>query len=379
MIGGSTRGQVTCNRIGGSRGGSPLGTAFAPDGWNGFWGRGVATIRDGGRASGDFIGYRRTAWEMKDNHRIAPPAGFTIAPNAQPAISQDTYGVFVDLIDPAGNPTLGILNVPAGSWTLIDYAWQPDASPAPVAIRNFGERRARYLAGDLLFQSRHGGTRLMLLRGGEGAEPALTGFKGYINNLVDTPHKTPNGWQVPIFIFGQRKDGESFAARKVRVDIENKEGRLEVKIGDADPLQPVTDIDEALDVLDQMLPEADFVLPTLPEGTVIDDRYPISAGSYGNSYTATLQLKVPNAEGNFDDLMFSVGDVSLSFGCGGVMEPRDEDIGIEAVSDHMDETRAIVWPGTTEAMEDARYLIYGTISEEMLLGFARQMVAAGAH
>lgn len=280
-----------------------LSASIAPGWWVEPWEKDVAVVRR--IAGGSLSLWYRERPLRRDRRLPAPPAGYSIEETARPTVAEGAP-VAITLTGPDGDRDIGIVDPQTGTWTILDYAWEPAWSPAPPAVGPIERQAAAAAAFDLLGTLGRDPERAGILLA-EALDPGL---------LVDdfgfgfgTPVERKRAWAVPANIYG-RSEGELVATR-LTVRVREVQGRLTAQPVGVAPFRPIRTIDEAVAFLDESL-TAEVIPPAgLPAGTRLA-MDPLDVWSWGGRTTAELRLSVPTGGGS-ETLTVSYGDGG--FGC----------------------------------------------------------------
>ena len=348
-----------------------LGAVAASWWWSGVNRHGVAILRrlPSGRME---ILVRRNTWSPAVHLKAKAPRGYSLNPKGTLAMSQDASRVFAELIDDRGEADVGVLDTGSGAWKVLDYAWDPATSPAPVA-RQLGSDRAASAAQDLLMYWRWRPRRAELLTGGA-LESKVLPFKLFGYTLGD-PVRTEDGWRMEATAFG-RADGVP-RYRSLWVSATSDRERLTLDLSAASPVRTVTTVADAIEFVREAVGR-DVPAPTWlpPEARIT--RNSLNAWSWGGKTNASIYLGLGQGKhrpGKY--LTLSYGDVSFSLGCGGTNNPRDEDVaGTAAAFDHVGRTRQVIWPATVERQGTAFLSVHGDVPKETIMRVAASIEAA---
>lgn len=350
------------------------------DAWS--TGHGVVVMRRGRDGELELV-TKANAWTRKVEATHAAPSPLRFLPTGRVSVAQDGSRAIVDLVDPKGDRSMGILDLRSGGWKVREYSWSGTATPAPTFSGPVGAARAQRLAGDY-FGSRHRSghyTAASLLVGDE-QDDLLKGRGGYI---LGTPARSKSGWSVPATLYA-RSDGRFGFQHAMFETTETDDGRIEGAAYAISPAYPLETIEDAKRFLSGVVgEELSFIWPTyLPEGVRLDKRWPVDAYSYDGSTTATIRMELPREEGErfARSMSISYGDVNFGLGCGGEVDPEETEVGEEpGLFDQTGEgprhTRQILWPGTLDARDIGIYSVYGEMPREELEKIAASMAAQG--
>lgn len=338
---------------------------------------GAAVLRDDGFGTLE-LAVKRNSWQKKVVATYAAPPPHSFFDQGRISLSQDSRFATVDLIDPADERDLGILDLESGKWTVLDYAWSGSASPAPTATGPVRARRIARLTGDLFetWGPRGPYSAAMLLA--DDPDDLIEGRRG--GYIVGSPVKTDRGWSVSGTIY-RRHEGryryQNVIARFTRTD----DRRLEAQATPTSKPRPLETIADAKRFLADVMGDERFAWPSyIPEDAKLNPRWPVDAYSWDGDMTATAHLVLPRIEGQRQrkSVNISFGDVSFSLGCGGENNPEEQAIGeAPGLFDHIGSgewtTRQVLWPATMEAPDTGFYSVYGEMPRATLLRIAESM------
>lgn len=350
-------------------------TSLSSDSW--ATRHGAVVLRDDGFGTFE-LAVKRSSWQRKVVATYAAPPPHSFFEQGRISVSQDSHYATIDLIDPAGERDLGILDLESGEWTVLDYAWSGSASPAPTATGPVRARRVALLAGDLFetWGPRGPYSAAMLLA--DDPDDLIEGRRG--GYAVGAPRKTDSGWSVSGTIY-RRREGryryQNVIARFTRTD----DGRLEAQATPTSKSRPLETIADAKQFLADVIGDERFAWPSyIPEDAKLNPRWPVDAYSWDRTMTATAHLVLPRIEGQRQrkSVSISFGDVSFSLGCGGENNPEEQAIGeAPGLFDHIGTgdwaTRQVLWPATMEAPDTGFYSVYGEMPQATLVRIAESM------
>lgn len=352
-----------------------------PDGFSDAWAtkHGVVVLRVGNAGELE-LATKADAWSRKVKTTYVAPSPYSFLRTGRVSMAQDGSHVIVDLADPKGDRSMGILDLTSGNWEIRDYAWSGVATPVPTYSGPVGAARARRLAEDFFGSRRGWGTyrAAALLVGDEDDDLLDGGRSGFI---LGTPTRSRSGWSVPATLYA--RSDKRYRFQHVTFEMtKTDDGRIEGDASAISPAYPLETIEDAKRFLSEVVGgEIDFVWPTyLPEGAELDQRWPVDAYSYGGSRTASIHLRLPQAEGaRFERTMsISYGDVSFGLGCGGEVDPEETTVGdgpalFDQTGEGPQHVRQILWPGTLDARDVGTYSVYGQLPREELERVAASM------
>lgn len=283
---------------------------------------GVVVMREGSDGDLELV-TKANSWERKVRATYRAPSPYRFLGTGRVSVAQDGSRALVDLVDPKGDRSMGILDLRSGEWLIRDYAWSGIATPAPTYSGPMGAARARRLAEDFFGARRGWGSynAAAMLIGDDDDELLEGGRYGFV---LGTPARTDSGWAVPATLYARSEKRYSFQHATFEMT-KTEDGRIEGEATAISPTHPLETIEDAKRFLSEVVGgELAFVWPTyLPDGAELDKRWPVDAYSYGGSTTASIHLRLPQAEGSrFEQTMsISYGDVSFGLGCGGESIP----------------------------------------------------------
>lgn len=321
-------------------------------------------------------------WNRKERDTHLAPSPYGFLRSGRVSVAQDGSSAIVDLVDPKGDRSMGILDLATGEWTVRDHAWSGVATPVPTFSGPLGAQRAVRLAGDYFgSRSRPGGYTAAALLAGYDDDGLLDGGRG--GHILGTPARSDSGWSVPATLYA-RSDGR-YRFQHARFELtKTDDGRLEGAATAISPEYPLDTIEDAKRFLSEMVgEEMSFVWPTyLPAGVTLNKDWPVDAYSYDGSTTATIHLELPRED---DDrfrrtMSIAYGDVGFNLGCGGEIDPQETQVGSSpALFDQTGEgprhTRQILWPGTIDERDVGTYSVYGQLPQAEIERIAESMEA----
>jgi hypothetical protein len=232
-----------------------------------------------------------------------PPEGYRFAPTSALAVATGAP-VGVELLDETGGRDVGLFDPASRRWTILDYAWEPAYSPAPVSYGSLEAVRAERLAHTVAWSLDRRDRGSLLLA--EDAPASLVPFE-HAGFLFQEPRASAGGWLIGATAYGQR--GSGFASRRIDILVRQVEDRLAATLDASGPIRRIATIDDAVRFLDRAL-TADVVAPVgLPEGSKLAPRA-LEAWSWRGSSQGSMNVFVPGA----GRLTFHYG--SAGFGCG---------------------------------------------------------------
>lgn len=292
----------------------------------------------------------------------APPEGHRLDPTAPPAVAAGAP-VAVTLIDAAGERDIGLFDPTGERWTVLDYAWDPVWSPAPVATGQPAAEEAVRLTQSLLWSL--GKERADLLLADSFSED-LTPFErpGF---TIGRPERVARlGWVVPATAFGRTEEG--FAAQDLRIVVAPVDGRVAATPHAAGAIQRIRTVDDAVAFLDRIL-TAEVVPPAgLPAGTRLAARA-LTAWSWRGAAEGSLNLIAPGV----GRLTFNYG--SAGFGCGPSPVPLTLATGTRAIVTDPAESggyNTVAWPARRGA-SSGPFGISGEVPTGVLVPIAGAM------
>lgn len=341
---------------------------------------GVAVLRVGKGGKTELV-TKADAWSRKIHATYAAPSPYEFLRTGRVSVAQDGSHAIVDLIDPKGDRSMGVLDLTSGEWVVRDYAWSGVATPAPTYSGPLGAERARRLAEDFFGSRRRGGSsyNAAALLGGDEDDELLDG--GRAGFVLGTPSRSRSGWSVPATLYA-RTDKRYGFQHAVFEMTKTDDGRVEGDARALSPTYPLETIEDAKRFLSEVVgDEISFVWPSyLPAGVKLDPRWPIDAYSYGGSRTASIHLRLPEVEGErFERTMsISYGDVNFGLGCGGEVDPEETSVGedpglFDQTGNGPQHTRQILWPGTLDERDVGIYSVYGQLPREEIERIAESM------
>lgn len=322
------------------------------------------------------------AWHNGIKDTYPAPSPYRFVGTGRLSIAQDGSRALVDLVDPKGDRSMGILDLRSGEWTIRDYAWSGVTTPAPTYSGPVGMQRARRLAGDFFGSRRKNGpysTAALLV--GDREDDLIDGNR--TGHILGTPTRTATGWTVPATIYA-RSDGRYRFQRAVLDLDKTRDGRVAGAARSLSPEYPLETIEDAKRFLSETVGgEIDFVWPTyLPAGVELDPEWPVDAYSYDDQTVATIHMLLPAEPGerHRETMSIAYGDVNFGLGCGGEVNPEEMPIGdgtglFDQTGEGPRHTRQILWPGTLDARDVGRYSVYGQMPREELEAIAESMAS----
>lgn len=338
--------------------------AFAPGWWVWQWDKQTALlIRDD---PGSFhLVWRKSPAARRVSVEADAPAGYRFDPSGRIAVVQHGPAA-VTLVDEAGERDLGLFDPVTGDWQILDYAWDPSASPAPSAVGGVQQRRAVELAQSLLWHLGQPERTELLLE--TPIDPRLAPFDG-LGFTLGEPTEHGDVWRIDAHTFGRLGDG--FATRDLRVIAGNVEGRLAATVEPAGPLVRLRSVEDAVEYLDTIL-TARVVAPAgLPPGTTLAPRA-IQAWSWRGTTNGSLHLRAPG----MGRLVFYYGE--SGFGCGASPIPAELQTGTPAIVTDPSESggfNIIAWPAEPSE-SSGPFGIWGEVPTGRLVAIASAMDAS---
>jgi hypothetical protein len=345
-----------------------LAAATVPQGWWMNGRNGVAILRS---HDGELRLAIRNLFNSRDRAFVKPPSGYRYVRTSQPVITQDASRVAIDLLDPGAGRDLGLLDTVTEKWTVLDYAWDPSASPTPTIVGPLSAREAKYTAESLFSNWGRRPGRSQMLTAGD-VPMSLLPWK-HMGWLVGDPERMKNGWSVPSMAYSYGLN-DALGYREINVLVRRSHGRLTATPTSPGPLMEVTSLEDAHGFAEAALGRELPNLPPLPEGTRLADDYALNAMSW-RGMSATINTVAPRVGGRGPsggtDMSFSYGDrLDFSLGCGGAVDPQPTEVaGIPAMIDHSGSTRQVIWPATPER-PTGTLSVHGILSKEELLELA---------
>lgn len=310
-----------------------LSASMAPGWWTTGWSNDTAVLRrdEGGNLE---LALRRRAI-------ATPPDGWTISPSARPAVLEGGP-VAVTLIDVEGGKDLGLVDPATGTWTLMDYAWDPAWSPAPPALGSLESAQAASLVRELLWRWSGSEPDQVALALSGPTDPSLLPFKRLGFTFGEAARRGP-AWVVPATVFGRTGDG--FGFRRVSFSVRPESGRLTVAPTSIGSIRPIRTIAQATRLLDSILSARVVRAAGLPAGTVLA-RDAIYAWSWGGRTTGSLNLKAPAPSGG-GKRSLTINFGASGFGCGPSPVPLELATGTPAIANDPAEGTTynqVAWP-----------------------------------
>ncbi|MBI2237326.1 MAG: PD40 domain-containing protein [Actinobacteria bacterium] len=263
-----------------------IAAAVSPGWWSYLWQKDTAIVRrdEGGEVR---LALRNRTGAAHDHLVTTPPDGYHIATTAAPAVLQGGP-VAVTLIGPDGGSDVGLVDAETGTWTVMDYAWDPVWSPAPPAVGRLEAQRAASLVRELLFaMNRRPEDAALIL--GRPVPPTLAPFHrmGY---TLDEPMRMAGGWSVPVTVFGRTEN--AFGYRDLVFVTRTEAGRVVADPIPASGIGRIRTIDQAVDFLDSILTAQVLPPAGLPAGTRLapDAVSAWSDGGFGCVEPGPIQL-----------------------------------------------------------------------------------------
>jgi hypothetical protein len=307
-------------------------------------------------------------------YRVGPPKGHRFEPHARPAIAQDASSVAIGLVDRTGEKDLGVLDARSQTWRVLDYAWEPTASAAPVLTGTFEQRRAIEAVKDLMsswnLKSRI--QRSLLMPHGDPSVIPVT--DRWIGLVTRTPVKGAEDWVVPGVVYGHSQRGRVFRAIDFRVS--TNKGALLVEPTAASESQPLRTVADAVAFASIAL-QRDIPTPPVPAGTRFLG-HSFQAWTSGGRSMVGFEMLVPNVRRGDGRMGFGFGAVSFMEGCGDTgIVPEETQLGSSpALVDSGFEMHQVIWPATREE-DNSIYSVSGTdVSKKLVLETARELEAA---
>jgi hypothetical protein len=301
-----------------SEAGDVLNVGLGLGWWSGSWQQDVAMLlrTEAGRLELAW----RPSFSRATRVTTGPPEGYRFDASSRPAVS-DLAPVAVPLLDADGERDLGIFDPVTERWTVMDYAWDPVWSSAPVAAGPIAAMRALRLTSSVLWSLRRPDRAALLLE-----EPVATPLLPFRHPqyTVGVPTRLAGGgWSVPATAYGTDRRG--FVVRDLRVVVRPVDGRLAATPSLVGPAERIRTIDDAIALLRRIL-TGPVVAPTgLPAGTRLAE-FPIGAWSWGGRTQGQLSVIAPG----LGPLTFHYG--SSGFGCGAAPVPLELETGTPAIS-----------------------------------------------
>jgi hypothetical protein len=343
----------------------PMGAAAVSDRWVANLSRAVVLRdRDGVREL-----VVKSIWNPKEINAFGPPDGHAFVREGQPSISQDGTRAFVDLVDEAGQRDLGVVNTINGKWDVLDYAWEPSASPVPNSLGALSKRRAESLMDSFLPGLRYP-NRLNLF----GVDPndlPLSELRRPTTIYTDL-HRAGRRWRSRVTVNQLDRATDISSYFQFNVSLAGHGGRVVADVSDVGDWTRVETIADAFGfataALGRPIPTAD-----LP-GASVSRFGGVSGWTWSGSSTVQLNFHLPGTA-RHDTLVVSYGDdITFELGCGdgGTSEGADSiDIGgPEASIMSMPGMSQLIWP--TDSAH-ARYSVNGPFSKRKLAEIARSM------
>ncbi|MGH2735217.1 MAG: TolB family protein [Actinomycetota bacterium] len=317
------------------------------------WGNartGAVVLRSFGEGDPQLV-VRRWSYSRNDQGVFDPPPGHDWAEHARPELSQDGGRIYIGLVDDAGEPDVGLLDTVTGEWRILDYGWEPEASPAPTVTGPLEARRAAGAARSVLGLWRRVHGRMLA----DGVGTNLLPFNR-IDFTLEKPVRRGEGWMVEATAWGKTDRGFGYLTLDVRVS--EHDGRLLARPAVTSEFEPVATIEQAVGFLDRVLETPVLVPRGLPEGTRLAGRYPVWAYRWGGGEQGGLNLRVPMSGAAPATLTLGYGENYFTMGCGGEKGEPTEVAGESAMWAHSGPARQVIWPATKRD-QSGEYSVYG--------------------
>lgn len=338
------------------------------DGWK------LAVVRRGTDGVTRLV-LRDRAWSGRNEEELSPPSGFDLPPTARLAILGEPSLILTDLISPSGDSVIGAVDPQTKEWAVLEHAWEPAVSPAPIVMGPIEAQRA-VNAAERFLGGKSGRTDGALLLANRVFERPLLPFTA-ATVLTANPERVEDGWMVPATVYGRTKEG--FAYRSVLVHVHSVAGRLvaDLETISGSELLEIATIADGVEFIRQVVPLPVMTPTLLPEGTTLARRWPLWAWSYRDQTHGELNMLVPQEGKRPAQLNVGFGDTYFSMGCGGVEDPEQIEIaGVPALLGRLDQARQVIWPATLEDQE-GEYSVYGYgLDEAVILQIAEAMERA---
>ena len=347
-----------------------VAAAVVPPGWWNASRNGAAILR--GTRDGFELAIR-TGWNQRDRLVVEPPPGYRFARFAQPTINQDGSRVAIDLIDPGAGRDLGLLDTETGKWDLLDYAWEPSASPTPTILGRISRNEARVAADMLMNAWARRWTRAEMLT--HGPTPRSTFPWERFAWAVDDPYRSSGRWVVPLVAYTYTRSDDRYEYRSAEVTVRRIDGRLTATPTEVGPVVPVVTLQDAHAFAEAVVGRPLPNLPSLPAGTYLANRYALNASSWDGLTQATFLAVAPATKTSRKrDMTFAFGEgLSFTMGCGGAVDPDPVAVGqYQGLADRSGRMRQIIWPATEED-PTGPLSIYGNVPKEDLIEMAEDM------
>ena len=351
--------------------------AGAVDGtFTGIFKHGVATIHHDGR--GSFVTIR-SLWRRKALITAVAPDGYSIVKTAQPAMAQDASVVAIDLWDEGRGRDIGLLDTVTGEWQVLDYAWDPAASPIPMSIGPVGVERARTAAEDLLTAHYGNGQdeKLDRLMGPRSQHDVIPGhFGGF---LLGEIAREGSSWIVPALVYG--REGGAWQYRDIEIVVRLIGSRLVTEPRATSAPLGLNTIAEGVAFAERVVGHEVPAPAGLSADARLDLRYPGDASAWRGSEVVTLNLVSGSKKSKGGDGVsrwgFGYGDVGFGLGCGGIFDPKASEVGDQpAVTDSTGTVSQVIWPATLEDQNEATVSVHGEVSREAVRAVAEVMEAS---
>ena len=303
------------------------------------------------------------------------PRGYGFARHARPALAQDGSSVAIEVVDRAGERDLGILDVSTERWAVLDYAWDPAASPAPVARGPIGAERATSVVGDLMINWNRGGLQRNLLVEERDRAIFNTEERWGLEYIARPATRVEGGWAVPVTAVMAR--GRHQVWRSASLVVGSEDGRVTVDIRDATEATEIREFADVMPFVESALGRAVSV-PPVPVDANVGWVY---AWNYNGGAQTGFDVEVPVETSNglkTKTLGFGFGeDLDFSLGCGGEVSPYAVDLGgVPAVADSSAGTNQVIWPATMERRQGT-YSVHGyQVPKEKVIDIARTMASS---
>ena len=338
-------------------------------------GPGVAVLRtEGDRQE---IGLRYNTYSRGEVRKVSPPANARFSTSDRPVLAQDGRHLLATLIDPRGERDLGVYDLDADTWKVLDYAWSAAQSQAPAATGPVGKRRVLGAAGSLLSNWSRRPDQAMLLTGGPLDEDLLP-IGSRLGYAVRDANKVDGGWTVTATAWGRtsKELGRRWIFRRLRLRVSSEEGRLRVEPQPTSALQTLRTPADAFAMLSQTLDVPIVAPPALPEGTRLSTDWPIEAWTYEEGASGSVRLTVPGRRGPTSGmLVFGYGDQYFSMGCGGAEGRPGTVLDQPALVGRLGRFSQVIWP-VVNGDPPGRFSVYGTLPAVDLRALAESIEAA---
>ncbi len=347
-----------------------LAAALVPNGYSYNTEYGAAIYREAGNKPRLIV---KDLYSQKKRLVAKPPPGYAFAEHARPSIVQDGSSVAIDLVDGAAERDLGILDTRSGNWTVLDYAWEAVASPAPVVTGPLGARRAIQVAGDLLGGWNGARRNLVVEPSDRGAFPFESRGLGY---TLGDPVRSEKGWSVPATVYGPI-DGEQ-SWRSALLTVRSKGSRMVVDVEPVTDMTTIETVDDAVAFAEAALGRP-IVAPLLPSDADLM-RDTLYAWTYNGSTQVSFEAKtVARTRAGAKEQTWGFGygdDLDLSLGCGESGDPQEIDLGgVPALEASLSNLDMVIWPATVEQSHATNSVHGYNVPKEQVVGVARRMAA----